>query len=238
MTRDEIIWLCFWREYLYILYRPAIVLRPSTQSTCSEPAGMLKGFHLIWFGLGGWSDHWVVRNFWLYGWNGWCFTEGRILYSQALWLLSLGAVKAVPLSCSAYRPKLHTCTEGWYLTVVWHIGENWQVRIVRLVPEDYSDPQGETRDTSDPLRQTHYQTLTDTRSPRPSPSALPPPPGSQVSSQSLQSMRWIIVVRGWYGEVPGYLGTHTESASPAGWDLEVCQGRDWFVCPEATLDLH
>merc|ERR1719412_743838 len=57
---------------------PATVLSPSTQSTCSEP-GRSKGFHLIWFGLGGWSVHWVVRNLWLYGRKGWCFTEGRIL---------------------------------------------------------------------------------------------------------------------------------------------------------------
>ena len=40
---------------------PATVWRPSTQSTLSF-LGISKGFHLIWFGFGGWSLHFVVRN--------------------------------------------------------------------------------------------------------------------------------------------------------------------------------
>lgn len=40
--------------------------------------------------------------------NGSCPTDGRILYNQLLLFSLLGAVKALPESCSAYSPYGHT----------------------------------------------------------------------------------------------------------------------------------
>jgi len=37
----------------------------------------------------------------------------RIRYSQLRWLACRGAVNAVPLSCSAYRPCATRCGEFW-----------------------------------------------------------------------------------------------------------------------------
>ena len=49
-------------SYVIVSIRsPATVWRPSIQSTLSF-LGISKGFHLIWFGFGGWSLHFVVRN--------------------------------------------------------------------------------------------------------------------------------------------------------------------------------
>ena len=40
-----------------------------------------------------------------------CFALGRIRYTQVLLLTALGWVNAVPLSCSAYRPRGACCGE-------------------------------------------------------------------------------------------------------------------------------
>ena len=99
----------------------------STKSVASF--GILNGDHLSWFGFGGHFEKSLVKLSCFRGLNGRWWTAGRIRYNQLdyiiiiiqewglisewhlLLLVSLGHVKAVPDSCSAYNPYGHTWGE-------------------------------------------------------------------------------------------------------------------------------
>src|SRR5690606_19979356 len=88
---------------------PAMVYRPSSQSVGASGSG--SGFQRNCSGVTGpWP-----KSLWKRGCaraeNGPCTAAGRIRYSQLRRLAARGAVKAVPLSCSAYKPYGHFCGE-------------------------------------------------------------------------------------------------------------------------------
>ena len=88
---------------------PAMVNKPSSQSVGA--AGIGSGFQRSWSGVTGPA----LKSLWKVVCasceNGPCIAAGRIRYSQLRRLLCRGAVKAVPLTCSAYRPYGAFCGE-------------------------------------------------------------------------------------------------------------------------------
>src|SRR5690606_34493374 len=88
---------------------PAIVNSPSTKS--AGCAGIGSGSQRNWSGVTGPSPKSLCRRGCANGANGPCMAAGRIRYSQLRRFSLRGAVNAVPLNCSAYRPCATRCGE-------------------------------------------------------------------------------------------------------------------------------
>ncbi|KAG1080290.1 hypothetical protein G6F35_017632 [Rhizopus arrhizus] len=88
---------------------PPMVYRPSTKSVGSSGNG--SGLQRSWFGEAGCAPKSHCSCDCANGVNSPWVTAGRIRYSQLRRLLPRGAVNAVPVSCSAYRPWATFCGE-------------------------------------------------------------------------------------------------------------------------------
>ena len=88
---------------------PPIVYRPSTKSVGVVGSG--SGSQRSWLGeAAAWLKS-LCRRGCSNGVNSPCIAAGRMRYSQLRRLLPRGAVKAVPVSCSAYSPCATCCGE-------------------------------------------------------------------------------------------------------------------------------
>src|SRR5690606_13602804 len=74
-------------------------------------SGIGSGFQRIWSGETGTSPKRSWKRGWANGSKRPCIAAGRIRYSQLRRLLPRGAVNALPVSCSAYRPCATFCGE-------------------------------------------------------------------------------------------------------------------------------
>jgi hypothetical protein len=88
---------------------PAMVYRPSSQSVGTDGIG--SGLQRSRSGVTGPSPNTLWKVGCSKALNLPCSAAGRIRYSQLRRLLWRGAVKAVPLICSAYRPYGARCGE-------------------------------------------------------------------------------------------------------------------------------
>ncbi|MNS65315.1 hypothetical protein D3C72_984750 [compost metagenome] len=89
---------------------PPQVFTPSRKSVGA--AGIGSGFQRSWFGVTGpWPNVLSQPAAPSNASNGLCCAPGRMRYSQERRFSLRGAVKAVPESCSAYRPYGHCCGE-------------------------------------------------------------------------------------------------------------------------------
>ncbi len=88
---------------------PPIVTMPSIKSVGASGIG--SGLQRIWFGDGATSSkRLTIRDCSILTKDS-CTAAGRIRYSHERRLCARGAVKAVPESCSAYRPYGARCGE-------------------------------------------------------------------------------------------------------------------------------
>ncbi|MNV75321.1 hypothetical protein D3C71_1686000 [compost metagenome] len=88
---------------------PPMVYRPSMKSVGAVGSG--RGSQRSWFGdTAAWLKS-LCSCGCSNGVNSPCITAGRMRYSQLRRLLPRGAVNAVPVSCSAYRPCATRCGE-------------------------------------------------------------------------------------------------------------------------------
>ena len=90
---------------------PAKVTMPSMKSV--PAAGVGSGSQRNWLGEGGTSLKLLWKRLCAMASNGRCTAPGRMRYSHERRLCARGAVKAVPESCSAYRPYGAFCGEFW-----------------------------------------------------------------------------------------------------------------------------
>ena len=88
---------------------PAIVTRPSMKSVGASGSG--NGLQRSWSGVTGPLPKSLCRFGCANGLNSPCIAAGRIRYSQLRRFWWRGAVNAVPLTCSAYRPCATRCGE-------------------------------------------------------------------------------------------------------------------------------
>src|SRR5690606_26960877 len=90
---------------------PAMVNSPSTKSMRLPSSGIGSGSQRSWSGVTGPWPKCSWKRGCAYGSNGPCIAAGRMRYSQLRRLAWRGAVNAVPVSCSAYRPWATFCGE-------------------------------------------------------------------------------------------------------------------------------